>query len=54
LPELMPHRKVFSALANKMVVADSDDQLSGIGFGGEKDTAILRVDGKVYRVVFDE
>lgn len=54
LPELIPHRKVFSALANKMVVADSDDQLSGIGFGGEKDTALLRVDGKVYRVVFDE
>ena len=50
--ELLPERKVFEALANKMKVALSDDQLSGVGFSStQKAEFIVKVTGKVSRML---
>ena len=49
--DLQPHRKVFEALASKMKVACSDDQLSGIGFSStKKESVTVKVSGKINRV----
>ena len=50
--KLAPEKKVFEALANKMKVAPSDDQLSGVGFSStQKTEVVVRVIGKVSRVL---
>ena len=50
--ELLPERKVFEALANKMKVVSSDDQLSGVGFSStQKAEFIVKVTGKVSRML---
>ncbi|MBV5347204.1 hypothetical protein JZU46_03165 [bacterium] len=50
--DLNPHRKVFEALGTKMKVADTPDQLSGIGFSSTKrNSLICKVSGKFNRVV---
>jgi hypothetical protein len=50
--ELNPHRKVFEMVGSKMTVADSPNQLSGIGFSStQKNALICRVKGSFSRVV---
>lgn len=57
LPQkLFAHRKVFEALSSKMRVADSDQQLSGLGFSSTKrNSVVVRVKGsfdRILRLVF--
>lgn len=50
--ELYDHRKVMEALSGKLRVADSDDQLSGLGFALDKRAEIVvRVKGATERVL---
>jgi len=50
--ELTPHRKVFEMLSAKMRVAESDNQLSGLGFSSTKrDQVICKVNGSFARTV---
>ena len=53
--ELDVHKRVFEALGSKMAVADTDDQLSGVGFAETKrNDMIVRVRGaseQIMRVV---
>ena len=50
--KLAPEKKVFEALANKMKVAPSDDQLSGVGFSStQKAEFIVKVTGNFSRVL---
>lgn len=50
--ELLPERKVFEALANKMKVAPSNDQLSGVGFSStQKAEFIVKVTGNFTRTL---
>lgn len=51
---LMPHKRVFAALGNKMKVAQSDNQLSGIGFSSTKrNSLVVKIDGKrVVKIIF--
>ena len=50
--ELYDHRKVMEALSGKLRVADSDDQLSGLGFALDKRSEIVvRVKGATERVL---
>ena len=51
-PELYAHRKVMEAISGKMRVADSDDQLSGIGFALDKrGEVVVKVTGTTERVL---
>ena len=51
-PELVAHKRVFEALGSKLKVADSDDQLSGIGFSTTKrNNVIVKVKGATERVL---
>lgn len=54
--ELEPHKRVFEALGDKMVVKQSDNQLSGIGFSATKrnDLIVKMYDNskKIMRVKF--
>lgn len=54
--ELYSHRRVMEALSNEMRVAESDDQLSGLGFALDKRADIVvKVSGtetRVFRVKF--
>lgn len=50
--ELDPHRKVLEMVGSKMKVADSTDQLSGLGFSStKKETLICRVKGSFSRPI---
>ena len=50
--ELDPHRKVFEVLGSKLVVPDSQDQLSGLGFSSTKKNRIyMKVDGKFKKTI---
>lgn len=50
--ELLPERKVFEALANKMKVVSSDNQLSGVGFSStQKAEFIVKVTGSFTRTL---
>lgn len=50
--ELYEHRKVMEALGSKMRVADTDDQLSGVGFATDKRAeVVVKVIGNVERVL---
>ena len=50
--DLMKHKRVFEALGSKMRVADSTDQLSGLGFSTTKrNDVIVRTEGKINRAI---
>jgi hypothetical protein len=50
--DLTKHKRVFEALGSKMRVADSDDQLSGVGFSlTQNNSVVVRVEGKTKRIV---
>lgn len=50
--DLYEHRKVMEALASKMRVEDTDDQLSGVGFAMDKRAeGVVKVIGSVERVL---
>ncbi len=50
--ELTEHRKVFEVLGSKMKTAESDNQLSGLGFSSTKrDSVICKVSGSFSRML---
>jgi len=50
--DLTEHRKVFEVLGSKMRTAESDKQLSGLGFSStQRNDVLVRVTGKSARVV---
>jgi hypothetical protein len=50
--DLMKHKRVFEALGSKMKVADTDDQLSGIGFCMTKrNDLVVKVKGNIERML---
>ncbi len=50
--DLNKHRKVFEVVGSKMKVADSSEQLSGIGFSStQPNTLICRVTGSFSRII---
>ena len=50
--DLMAHKRVFEALGGRMKVANTDDQLSGIGFSTTKrDEVVVRVTGTAIKRV---
>lgn len=52
IQDLYEHRKVMEALASKMRVEDTDDQLSGVGFAMDKRAeVVVKVIGSVERVL---
>lgn len=52
IQDLYEHRKVMEALASKMRVDDTDDQLSGVGFAMDKRAeVVVKVIGSVERVL---
>lgn len=52
VPELYEHRRVMEAIGNRMRVADSTDQLSGLGFALDKrNELIVRVTGATERIM---
>ncbi len=51
-PELDPHRKVLELVGSKTKVADSPDQLSGVGFSStQRADIICRIQGSTLRTV---
>lgn len=49
--DLHEHRKVFEQIANDLMVAPSDDQVTGVGFSiTQKANFTVKVDGVVYEV----
>lgn len=50
--ELTEHRKVFEVLSSKMKAAESDEQLSGLGFSSTKrDSVLCKVTGSFSRII---
>ena len=50
--QLTPHRKVFEALGSKMRVADTSNQLSGLGFSTtQKNSILAKVEGALTRTL---
>jgi hypothetical protein len=50
--ELAKHKRVFEALGSKMKVADSDDQLSGVGFClTKRNYVVVKIKGNIERII---
>lgn len=50
--ELMAHKRVFAALGSKSRVADTENQLSGLGFSStQRNEVVLKVKGNVERML---
>ena len=50
--ELMQHKRVFEALGSKLKVADSDKQLSGVGFSStQRNNVVVKIKGATERVL---
>lgn len=50
--DLDPHRKVFEVVAAKMKLADSEEQLSGLGFSStQRNSLVCRVKGSFTRTI---
>ena len=50
--EFEPHKRVFEALGGQMKVADSTEQLSGLGFSSTvRNSVVAEVEGKTKRVL---
>jgi hypothetical protein len=50
--DLMKHKRVFEALASKMKVKESDNQLSGLGFSSTKrNELVVKVQGNIKRTL---
>ena len=50
--ELMQHKRVFEALGSKLKVADSDKQLSGVGFSStQRNDVVVKIKGATERVL---
>jgi hypothetical protein len=51
-PELLAHKRVFELLGSKMIVEDSEQQLSGLGFSStQRNSVTIKVTGKTTRVI---
>lgn len=49
----MPHKHVFEALGNKMKVAYSENQLSGLGFSStQRNAVICKTDARIMKIIF--
>jgi hypothetical protein len=52
LQELTPHRKVIEIVGSKMLVEDSVEQLSGVGFSvSARNSLVCKVSGKFTRII---
>ncbi len=52
--DLNPHRKVFEALGDKMRVAHTNNQLSGLGFSStQNNNLLIKVDNRPYNLKFN-
>ena len=50
--DLMKHKRVFEALGGRMKVADTDDQLSGVGFClTKRNDVVVKVKGNIERMI---
>lgn len=50
--DLMKHKKVFESLGSKMMVEQSDNQLSGLGFSStQRNSIVCKIDGSFRRTV---
>lgn len=50
--DLMKHKRVFEVLGSKMKVAESDTQLSGVGFSStQRNSVVVRVEGTSKRLL---
>jgi hypothetical protein len=51
--DLNPHRRVLEAVGNRLRVAPSDSQLSGLGFSTTRDAVYCRLNGRdIVKVIF--
>lgn len=51
--EFMPHKHVFEALGNKMKVAFSENQLSGLGFSStQRNAVVCKADERIIKLIF--
>jgi len=51
--DLLEHRKVFEVLGSKIVIVESEQQLTGFGFSStQRAEALFKADGRLYNILF--